>query len=253
MINYHLSGTMKLGSDIVILPSVDSTNIYAMEQVHAHMATHGKVYFALEQTAGKGQRGKQWFSAVGKNIMASAVYAIDNRLLDTQFLFSSCIAMGCYDFYNLYAVDEVSIKWPNDIYWRDRKAGGILIENIIQAGLWKWSIAGIGLNINQTDFDPDIARKPVSLKQITGKELDLMDLTRSLCYCLEIRWQQFKQDPQSLLQDLNKVLYRKGSLIKLKKGNRLFDARLEGVDEMGRLVVFSSMEERFIHGAVEML
>jgi len=242
---------MKLGADIVVLPTVDSTNIYAIQEVYAHMASHGMVYFAMEQTAGKGQRGKHWLSAVGENIMMSVVFSMDNRSLDSQFLFSSSIALGCYDFYKFYAGDEVSVKWPNDIYWRDRKAGGILIENLIQGSEWKWAIAGIGLNINQTRFDPAISRNPVSLQQIRGEEFDLLGMTRQLCEFLETRWLQYNQNQRSLLSDYNQVLFRKGEQIKLKKENRAFEARLDGVDEYGRLVIFTSMEERFVHGEIE--
>lgn len=242
---------MKLGEDIIVLPSVNSTNIYAMAEVHAHMAKHGMVYFALEQTAGKGQRGKQWLSAIGENIMMSAVFSMGSRSPDQQFPFSAAVALGCYDFYKSYAGDEVSIKWPNDIYWRDRKAGGILIENLIQGGGWTWAVAGIGLNINQAKFDPAISRTPVSLLQITGRQSDLMEMTRKLCVFLENRWQQFLVRPDTLVEDYNQVLFQCGERVRLKKDNRVFEAKLLKVDPSGRLVVLTSIEEQFYHGEIE--
>ena len=84
-------------------------------------------------------------------------------------------SLPAYDFFNFYAIDETSIKWPNDIYWRDRKAGGILIENILQGKKWKFAIVGIGININQTLF-PASLPNPVSLKQITGKTFNVVEL-----------------------------------------------------------------------------
>lgn len=242
---------MKQGQDIVILPSVDSTNIYAMREVHAHLSTHGKTYFALEQTAGRGQRGKQWLSTSGENIMMSRVFSMGSRLPDRQFPFSAAIALGCYDFYKSFAGDEVSVKWPNDIYWRDRKAGGILIENLIQGQEWTWAVAGMGLNINQVSFDPAISRKPVSLCQITGRKFDLLDMVRSLCDHLDHRWLQFQENPDQVMLDYNEALYLRGQTARLKKDNRVFEARVNGVDDFGRLMVSTSVDELFMHGEVE--
>ena len=91
-----------------------------------------------------------------------------------------------------YAGDETKIKWPNDLYWQDRKAGGILIESIVRSresgvGSWEWAIIGIGININQTTF-PDDLPNPVSLKQITGKNFDPVELAKELCGLLDKRF-----------------------------------------------------------------
>jgi hypothetical protein len=86
-----------------------------------------------------------------------------------QFQLSACVAVGTCQFFSKYDADSFKIKWPNDIYWRDRKLGGILIENIIRShepgvANWDWAVAGIGMNINQTNF-ADGLKNPVSLKQ----------------------------------------------------------------------------------------
>jgi len=222
-----------------------------MKEVHDHLATHGKAYFALEQTSGRGQRGKQWLSRPGENILMSRVFDMGSRLPEKQFFFSMAIALGCYDFYKKFAGDEVSIKWPNDIYWRDRKAGGILLENLIQGKEWKWSVAGIGLNINQVVFDTPISRKPVSLRQITGREYDLMEMVRDLCSSLDTRWDQYLSDPATLTGQYNEVLFGRGRTVRLKKGNRAFEALILGVDDFGRLVARTPAEESFIHGEIE--
>jgi BirA family biotin operon repressor/biotin-[acetyl-CoA-carboxylase] ligase len=124
--NRNLLSYPAIGQRLIILPSIDSTNNYAMGQANAGLAGHGTVYFALEQTAGKGQRGKSWITTVGENIMMSVVIEPQSLKINDQFLLSAAIALGCYDFFKSYAGDEISIKWPNDIYWRDRKAGGYL-------------------------------------------------------------------------------------------------------------------------------
>lgn len=244
---------MRPGADITILPTVDSTNIYAMQQVHAHMAKDGQIYFALEQTAGRGQRGRQWNSEPGTNIMMSMVFDTTGLSTELQFPFNMAMALGCYDYYKSVAGDEVSVKWPNDIYWRDRKAGGILIENLVQSGEWTWSVVGIGLNINQTRFDPSIARTPVSLKQITGRETDLMVALNALSAHLRQRWEAFRQSPLNIMTAYNNALYKKAEKVKLRKDNRVFEALVLGADAYGRLRVESTMEEVFAHGEIEWL
>ena len=122
-----------IGQRLIILPVIDSTNNYAMGQATAGKAGHGTVYFTLEQTAGKGQRGKTWLATPGENIMMSVVIEPHPLKTSQQFLLSAAIALGCYDFFKNYAGDETSIKWPNDIYWRDRKAAGILIESRVKS------------------------------------------------------------------------------------------------------------------------
>jgi BirA family biotin operon repressor/biotin-[acetyl-CoA-carboxylase] ligase len=152
-------------------------------------AQHGMAIFTHEQTAGKGQRGKIWASQKGLNIALSVLLNPYSLSVPDQFRLSVCIAVSTCDLFSIYAGDETKIKWPNDIYWRDRKAGGILIENVIQSsqsaiGSWQWAVIGIGLNVNQTDFDPDVPN-PVSLKQITGKIYEPIELAKELCSVIE--------------------------------------------------------------------
>ena len=146
------------------LQSVDSTNNYAMARVAEGVAQHGSAYFAHEQTAGKAQRGKIWISEKGANIMMSMVIKPLFLQPSEQFKLSACVAVALHDFLKRYAGEQTKIKWPNDIYWRDRKAAGILIENVISTGKlaignWQWAIVGIGVNLNQVDF-PRIYKIP---------------------------------------------------------------------------------------------
>jgi BirA family biotin operon repressor/biotin-[acetyl-CoA-carboxylase] ligase len=233
------------------LPVIDSTNNYAMAQATAGLATHGTVYFALEQTAGKGQRGKTWHTTPGENIMMSVVIQPQALKTSQQFLLSAAIALGCYDFFKTYAGDETSIKWPNDIYWRDRKAAGILIESRVGNPLntWLFAIAGMGININQTQFAPE-ALRPVSLKQITGKTYDINTLAQELCTFLENRYQTI-WNPQQLLADYQQALYKLGQSVKLKKANSVFETTIQGVTPSGQLITRDTLERQFEVGEVE--
>ena len=102
-----------------------------MQQVKSGLAKHGTAYFAHEQTAGKGQRNKQWLSAKDENIILSVVLDTNQLLLSQQFSLNIVSALAALDLFNNYTTNNIKIKWPNDIYWQDRKTGGILIENII--------------------------------------------------------------------------------------------------------------------------
>jgi BirA family biotin operon repressor/biotin-[acetyl-CoA-carboxylase] ligase len=114
------------------LLSVDSTNNYAMRQVQNGASKHGDAYFAFEQTAGKGQLDKKWLSAKGENILLSIVLHTSILQLHQQFLLNMVAALSVRQLFNKYTTEIIKIKWPNDIYCRDRKAAGILIENIIR-------------------------------------------------------------------------------------------------------------------------
>src|SRR5687767_4015729 len=102
-----------------------------MGLVHAAMSQHGTAVFSREQTSGRGQRSREWISEPDSNIILSIVLDLAGLLSSSQmFLLSKTVAVAAVDFFNKYAADGAAIKWPNDIYWNDRKAGGILIENV---------------------------------------------------------------------------------------------------------------------------
>ena len=252
-----------IGKPFIELQSIDSTNKYAMALVHGDIlpdgqgeAQHGMAIFSHEQTAGKGQRGKNWVSEKDANIALSILLNPFPLSIPDQFKLSVCIAASVCEFFSKYAGDETKIKWPNDIYWRDRKAGGILIENVIKSsqsevGSWQWSVIGIGININQTDFDPDLPN-PVSLKQITGKNHNPVELAKELCSIIEVNYQALiAGNFMTVFSKYQTHLYKKDEKVKLKKGNRVFETAIKGVSETGQLITQHSIEERFEFGGVE--
>jgi BirA family biotin operon repressor/biotin-[acetyl-CoA-carboxylase] ligase len=159
--------------------------MYAMEQIHAQKALSGSVYQTDFQTNGKGQHGRIWESHRGENLLCTYILELNalkqgkNWVPSEQLGLSAAVALGVQAFFMEFAGEETKIKKPNDIYWRDRKAGGILIENIVRGTDWNWTVIGIGLNINQTHFSNE-AGKPVSLKQITGKQWDIKAMQKKL-------------------------------------------------------------------------
>jgi len=246
-----------LGMPFVELQSVDSTNNYALARAHAGMAHHGEAFFAHEQVAGKGQRGQRWITQKGENIILSVIADPSPLLLNQQFQLSAAVALAVHDLFSNYAgAEDTKIKWPNDLYWQDRKAGGILVESVIGAsgqekGAWKWAIIGIGININQTRF-PEGLKNPVSLKQITGKNFDVVVLAHELCRHLDQRFVQLLQGGfPAIHRAFNERLYKKDSAVKFKKENRVFEAVVQSVTPEGRLRIRHSIEEELGHGSVE--
>lgn len=240
-----------IGEPFTEFASVDSTNNYAMAFVQNNPGIHGATWFAHEQTAGKGQRGKSWNVEKGRNIMMSVLLDTSWLQVSDQFMLSMAIALGVYDFFFAFAGEETKIKWPNDLYWRDRKAVGMLIENQLRGHSWQWAVAGIGVNINQTRFEG--LHNPVSLKQITGRDFNTVEMARILCRYLQERYMQLKDFSQwkQLMEDYNSVLFRKGERVKLKKENQVFECIIDHVDQFGQLHVIHPVFTTFNHGEVQ--
>lgn len=219
------------------------------------MAQSGMAIFTHNQVAGKGQRGKTWASEKDVNIAISIILNPFPIKLANQFQLSASVATAVLEFFMKHAGDTTKIKWPNDLYWQDRKAGGILIENIISSATeiskWEWSIIGIGININQTSFSPDLLN-PVSLKQITGKDFDIITLAKEVCNCLDTQLKELMNDGFDLIyKKYNQHLYKSDEKVKFKKGNRLFEATVKNVSHTGKLLVQHSLEEEFDFGEIE--
>ena len=229
----------------------DSTNNYALKQLHEGLALHGTTYFTREQTAGKGQRGKAWSAARDSSLLVSIVINPKPLTVAQQFWLSACAALSVCVFFNNYVGGTARIKWPNDLYWQDRKAGGILIENIIGQGAWQWAVVGIGININQDSF-PETLVNPVSLKQITGRQYDLHDLVNELATIFSDNFNRlittgFEEIYPSYLS----FLYKKTERVRLKIGGRVFETLIKSVSPAGRLVVEHGIEEEFDFGEIE--
>lgn len=232
-----------------ILDTVDSTNNYAMGAAHAGLAKHGMAWFTKEQTAGKGQRGKTWVMEKGENIAMSLVLEPGRVQIKNQFHLSAVVALSCFEFFSQYAGGETSIKWPNDLFWRDRKAAGILIENIFQGKAWKWAVAGIGININQTKFDKFL-NKAVSLKEITGKTFNTVDLAKEL-YTLLMKNLTGLKTENEIVKQYNEHLYKLNKKVTLKKGNVKFETVIKEVSAEGKLITVDAVERVFDFGEVE--
>lgn len=236
---------------LVILESVDSTNNYAMGLIHSGKARDGNAWLAMEQTQGKGRQGKIWETEKGQNVILSIVSRTHFLQVYEQFKLSIAVSLSCYDFFKINHNINLNIKWPNDLFWNDRKAGGVLIENVIKGNIWQWAVIGIGININQTKFSSE-QNRPVSLKQITGQTYNVIESGNQLYMAVMDRVEELKANgSKKMLAEYNRILYKRNEKVKLKKKNIIFETTITGVSPLGQLQTVDSMERKFDCDEVE--
>lgn len=181
--------------------------------------------YAGYQTAGRGQTGNSWESAPDQNLLCSILLPPDKNL----YLLNIAVGVAVIRLIG----DEFTIKWPNDIYWRDKKVAGILIENAIVGNEVKYSIAGIGLNVNQTEFKSD-APNPVSLKQIIGKEYDIDQLMKNLLHAV---YTVLDEPEKTIWSEYKSHLYRREGFWPFEDSKGRFEARIVDVLPSGEVVL----------------
>ena len=181
--------------------------------------------YAGYQTAGRGQTGNSWESEKGKNLICSILLPPNKNLYFLNIAVSVAI-LRLFD-------EPLTIKWPNDIYWKDKKLAGILLENAIIGNEVKYTIAGIGLNVNQTEFVSD-APNPVSLKQITGKEYAIDPLMQDL---LEAVHTVLNEPEEAVWSEYKAHLYRREGYWPFADQNGTFEAQIKDVLPSGEIVL----------------
>lgn len=181
--------------------------------------------YAGYQTAGRGQTGNSWESEEGKNLLCSIL------LPPNKNLYFLNIAVGVAMIRVIG--EDCTIKWPNDIYYRDKKVAGILVENALIGNEIRYSIAGIGLNVNQTTFVSD-APNPISLKQIRGQEYDIEELMNQL---LEAVHTVLNEPEQEVWSYYKSHLYRREGFWPFEDQKGRFEAAIQDVLPTGEIVL----------------
>jgi len=244
--------TLFVGKNIIELESVDSTNNYAKELLAEGKPVEGTIVFAHEQHAGRGQMGNTWETEKQKNLTVSIILRPDFLDADKQFYLSMAISLAVKDFCESLIQDEIKIKWPNDIYWRNKKLGGILIENTINGNRISTSVVGIGINVNQDDFS-DLLPNPVSLLQISNFKFKLSNLIEGLCVYVEKYYLQLRQLHFNFLDKAYTVaLFRYQQTYEFKKGTQVLKGEINGVSKDGKLILHhNGKESRFAFKEIE--
>jgi BirA family transcriptional regulator, biotin operon repressor / biotin---[acetyl-CoA-carboxylase] ligase len=180
------NGTQFIGKPYLYFTEIDSTNTFLQHWAMEENLPEGAAVSALYQKSGRGQRGTNWISSSGENILTSVLLYPAFLKPDEQFWLSKTIALAVKDFVqNMLPQEEICIKWPNDIYVNNRKIAGILIENTLQGNMLRSSVVGIGININEME---EVAMRATSLKLITGRNYDIKHLLPMLYMEIEKKY-----------------------------------------------------------------
>ncbi len=227
---------MIIGTKIISFKNLTSTNTYAANLLKSEEVTEGTIIRAAFQSAGRGQSGNAWESETGMNLLISIILFPRGIAPDEQFLISMMVSLGISDFLKKY-FPSCRIKWPNDIYVNDDKIAGILIENSIMDNVIVNSIAGIGLNINQSVFAGN-APNAVSMRMITGKTFNTDECLTALAGSLDVRYARLKAGEDSEIRDNYKAqLYRLNEWAGFRDSEKIFSGRIISVDNEGKLMI----------------
>ena len=217
-----------------------STNALCWEMNREETLPEGFVLHTDFQTAGKGQPGNIWESAKGKNLLFSVVLHPFHILMEEVFLISQLVSVAIKNTLD-ESCSNISIKWPNDIYWNDKKLAGILIENSLQGNKIKTVVIGIGLNVNQKVFESD-APNPVSLLQITGKRQNRQQLLKQICQNILSLYKEFDRD--MIRNEYAASLYRKDGFHSFQTEDETFLAKITKVHPDGQLELETEIGDR---------
>jgi BirA family transcriptional regulator, biotin operon repressor / biotin---[acetyl-CoA-carboxylase] ligase len=228
--------TLFTGHQLVFLSQCDSTNRLAQELVNKNKATEGCVVITDCQTQGRGQRGNTWEAQPHQNITLSVVLQPGFLAPARQFYLHICTSLAVLDLVRTFLphqAEDVKVKWPNDLYYGNKKLGGILIENTLRGQFIQHSIVGIGLNVNQVSFAHD---KAISFQMITGETYPLEQVAERLLEKLEARYLELRQGKQdSLKVSYLQHLYRYQEEHSFLVDGQAQAGRILGVDALGRL------------------
>jgi BirA family transcriptional regulator, biotin operon repressor / biotin---[acetyl-CoA-carboxylase] ligase len=220
----------------IILSTVDSSNNYAIKLINSGKAAHGTVVLAYCQENGRGQGKNRWESAPAMNLLASIILFPGFLPVENQFYLSEITSLAIVDLLK-EETGNVTIKWPNDIYAGEKKICGILIENMVQGNHIQSSVAGIGLNLNQTGFSDNLPN-PVSLKLLTGKDYAIEDVLIALREKFFTWYDKLESGKTDKIDEkYHEYLFRRNMWTHFQTGNRAIEGCIVGIGEFGRLIV----------------
>lgn len=227
------------------LDETSSTNAELKLMQQKNPLAEWSVVMTEFQTDGRGQAGNSWYSSKGKNILLSLLLYPHSVKARDQFIISRIVSLAIIRVLQQY-MGNVTIKWPNDIYWNDKKIAGILIENSLKGQQIDYTIIGVGLNVNEDEFPPHLPN-PVSLKQITGEVFDREILLLLLRYEFLMLYQSMESGEVAPIErEYMRHLYRKDGPHWFADAHGRFKATIKTVLPSGHLVLatYPDKEER---------
>ncbi len=222
-----------------------------MQLIDADKAQHGLTIVAGRQTGGKGQRGRTWIDVPGQSLLMSIVVQ-PKTPISAQFAFNAAITVAIANVLaKLNDKWQLKIKWPNDIIINDKKAGGILIENVLRGATWSHAVIGLGLNVNQTEFN-DTLPFATSLAANSGEKYDLQEL-RYLLRNEILKAANATQSYTDALKQYNNMLYHIGATQQFTDGENTWAITILDVEANGMLNVQleNGTITQYSHGQVQ--
>ena len=258
-----MTNTLFIGNVYHRFDELSSTNDWAAELIASpsfgggqggaakSKPPEGTVVRADSQSAGRGQFGSRWESQAGKNLLLSVILYPTWLEATAQFYLSMAVALALQDLLDTLNSQspipnpQSLIKWPNDLYLGDHKAAGILIQNTLSGQNLQTAVVGIGLNVNQMEFDPALPN-PTSLALAFGRNFDLDEVAKRLFGCLERRYLHLKSGQRATIKaEYEASLFRLGvpsKFVRTTDGSELTGI-IRGVTEAGRLKVETRVGE----------
>ena len=229
--------TLFTGRNLIRTESTVSTNNYAAELLANNEPIEGTAIMAEYQQNGRGQRGSNWISNHGENLLVSYVFYPKFITAQNQFHLNILISVATAQSLMDEGLSNVKIKWPNDIYAGSSKIAGILIENTIKGSIIASCIAGIGLNINQVSF-PDFAVKATSMRLEKGDIFEKVKVFENLSNNLEECYMAVRnRGVDSLREKYLKLLYRGEGFHSFENEEGAFIARIISISPEGKLIL----------------
>lgn len=226
----------KSSAKIIYLDATESTNSY-LTNYSPDEGEGMTVVVADYQTAGRGQGTNSWESEQGKNLLFSILMHPVEVPVAKQFLLSEYGALSLKEALADYVSEDITLKWPNDIYWKDKKLSGTLIETKLGAGRIKDCIFGVGLNVNQMEFRSD-APNPVSLAQIVGHEVNRDELLQNIIQAFEKNYEWIKSGNYIGLTTMyHEALYRSKGFYPYEDADGAFEGSIVEVEDDGHLIL----------------
>jgi len=233
----HSLKTLFTGRHVTLLETVNSTNSFMNDLLSQQKIPEGAVVMAKQQTEGRGQAGERWLSEPGKNLLLSFVFYPVFLSPQNLFSLSKAFSLGVCDGIKQITELKPKIKWPNDIYIGDKKAGGLLIENSIRNPQVNHTILGVGINVNQLNFSAELPN-PVSLKMISGTDYSIETCFSVICNSIERRYLQLKTGHEDQIhEDYLSVIYRLGEFHEFENDHERFKAKITAIAEDGRILM----------------
>ncbi len=240
-----------LDSRIIEFDSIDSTNNYAMHLIDADKAQPGLTIVAQSQREGKGQRGRTWTDVPGQSLLMSVI-TTPGIAISGQFAFNALISATIADVLASFTENmPIQVKWPNDIIISDKKAGGILIENVLRGSRWLYSVIGLGLNVKQEHFSADLPQA-TSLKMATGLDINMIALRDALREGIAGAGNSCTVPAAIAMRRYNQKLYKKGQKQAFSDERGVWEALILRTEADGSLQVQHNNGEikSYYHGQV---